>query len=219
MTRRVVFVHIPRTAGSSILQTSLFDQQLPGYRRLEELLRGEVQANGHFAFCFMRNPLDRLVSAFFHLMQDPALADEEIRTFAQTWLRPYGSFTAFVRDFYRHEAIMKFPHFRPQVHFARGVDLIGRFEALEEDWQRICQLGKLPVRPLAKVNTSSHRHFSTYYDRDTETIVRRVYEHDFRLWAWCHENRCRNRLVWSDDIGDLALIGGWQEPMRQANVA
>jgi hypothetical protein len=81
---RFIFIHIPKTAGTSI-EEALRDescQLLPGewdYRRaphapLNHLTLQEVadcgiltpaQLKSYFKFCFVRNPWDRLVSEIF----------------------------------------------------------------------------------------------------------------------------------------------------------
>ena len=68
--RRVVFVHLPRTAGTSI-ESSLFGQDhFSQHHTAAELrtLLGPAAYEDAFRFTFVREPLDRFLSAFFYLL-------------------------------------------------------------------------------------------------------------------------------------------------------
>ncbi|GAB4287090.1 MAG: sulfotransferase family 2 domain-containing protein [Roseovarius sp.] len=90
-----------------------------------------AQFDSYFKFAFVRNPWDRIHSAYRKLM-------------AGDWRRPeYGidapmDFDAFLERFAGH------PRLKPQTEFICDedgtvlVDFIGRFETLQEDFDRVC---------------------------------------------------------------------------------
>ena len=131
-----------------------------------------------FKFAFVRNPYDRLVSAW------------SWRCF------PYRSstFRDFVLnlDFWR--AIDVGNHLRPQVEFIHSktdgllVDFVGRFEQINEDLQILAD--RIGVPDLAKQMGHQNRSrdpsddYRRYYDEETRGIVRLVYAEDFRTFGY-----------------------------------
>ncbi len=68
--RGCIFIHIPKCAGVSVCQ-SLFGNLGPGHltlRQHQEVLDSRT-FDSMFKFSFVRNPWDRLVSAFYFLKQ------------------------------------------------------------------------------------------------------------------------------------------------------
>ena len=65
---RCIFFHIPKTAGLS-LSAALFGNRGLGHIdvRTARILFGERRFSSFFKFCFVRNPWDRLVSAYHYL--------------------------------------------------------------------------------------------------------------------------------------------------------
>jgi hypothetical protein len=67
-TYRHVFVHVPRTCGTSFLQFPFIGQDDEGHRSLRELARQPKYHPDYFHWAFGRNPYDRLVSAYYHVV-------------------------------------------------------------------------------------------------------------------------------------------------------
>ena len=51
------------------------------------------------------------------------------------------------------------------------VDHIGRYENLDKDFGEICSLCNIERATLPRTNSSSMRHYSEYYDRETRAFV------------------------------------------------
>ena len=68
--RRAVFVHVPRCAGTS-LEAAIFAQDHYSQHLTAAELRallGPRAYDGAFRFAFVRDPLDRFLSAFYYLL-------------------------------------------------------------------------------------------------------------------------------------------------------
>ena len=59
------------------------------------------------------------------------------------------------------------------------IDFMGKFESLEEDFNRILNDLKLPPVELPHHNITSHKHFSHYYCQESKEIIQNFYHRDF----------------------------------------
>lgn len=185
---KFIFIHIPKTAGTSIEQ-ALRDETcklLPGqwdharvrhaplnHLTLQELVDygalTPAQLKSYFKFCFVRNPWERLVSEIFCPWMSPWFKDlpleERIRRACELAATPTGIAN----------------HLRPQADFVQAgglqMDFIGRFERLEEDFAQICRLLGIEAA-LSHLNRSGHRPYQDYYDAETQALVATAYRGD-----------------------------------------
>jgi hypothetical protein len=202
----LIFVHIPKNAGSSMesypfIGGSGHEPILSIKQRLPE----EIFDNA-FKFAFVRNPWDRVVSAFFHGSRN-LVAGTGIR-----WRDP-NSFDIFVRFMYQkgldlpamYPEFMTEPdgsmrprsypihhHFLPQWFFvtdergATPMNFIGYYENLTRGWERVLNtLGRdfvsLP-RTMAGMRPVSGYH--DYYTDETAEMVGELYKRDCELFAY-----------------------------------
>jgi hypothetical protein len=181
-----IFIHVPKTAGSSIA-LALFGENSRHVPYFEYERANPQKFRTYFKFGFVRNPWDRLVSTYFFLRRG-GINQMDRDWYAQN-ISDYPSFGHFVRGWLRKENIHSFPHFIPQSYFladARGrlmMDFIGRYERVSHDFAELAR--RLHVNcSLPLYNTSNHAHFSTYYDSETRGIVGRVYARDVELFGY-----------------------------------
>src|SRR5258707_7699115 len=84
---RCIFIHIPKTAGTSLSQ-ALFGRHSRHIPYIEYEKGNPRKFRQYFKFTFVRNPWDRLVSTYFFLKQgglapaDPRWADQQLRAYA-----------------------------------------------------------------------------------------------------------------------------------------
>jgi hypothetical protein len=188
---KCMFVHIPKCAGTSVRQ-SLFGRQ-GGHRPLENFRTMVPQEvfDRCFKFTFVRNPWDRLVSAFFFLKKSDL---ERNRRFARRNLSAYNDFESFVRQWLTRKSIWGFTHFLPQYHFIcidkrLGVDFVGFYENLAEDFAIIAKKIDRPTA-LGDENRLGGRakDYRQYYDDETRNIVAEVYAEDIALLGYSFDN-------------------------------
>jgi chondroitin 4-sulfotransferase 11 len=191
-----IFTHIPGTAGKSIRQLfgvpefernhEIEGQNLEyalGHRALSDFVNKKFYG-GYFKFTFVRNPFDRLVSAFFYL--DRGGCNEVDEQFRKERLAQYkGNFAAFVEDL---------PAFATAVHFCPQTvwlcddygkllpDFIGRYENLGPDISEIGKRLGLTLPKLRVLNASEHNPYVSYYDDATKRRVAQAYGRRYRAF-------------------------------------
>lgn len=171
---KALFIHIPKTAGSSIGKLSNKITYC-GHR----IYRNN---SSDFSFSFVRNPYDRLVSAFFYLKSGG------INNYDKRDSNKYIEDSNF-EDFIINKLEAAFnnqQHFKPQNYWIpNGVSFIGRFENINEDLNKLCvELGIEYSGKLSVTNTSKHRIFKEYYTDKLADIVYNLYKKDFEIFDY-----------------------------------
>ncbi len=128
-----VFVHVPKTGGISVCN-AIYDGIEYGHRPYSELLSIDPQASNYFSFAFVRDPAERLLSAFIYVQNGG------INKFDRAFSKHVTgmTFDQFVDCLPNNRTLSKWMHFRPQSHYIdRPVDFIGRFENLDADFRSV----------------------------------------------------------------------------------
>jgi hypothetical protein len=189
---KAIFVHIPKCAGVSV-NKAIFGNLAGGHTTLDDYLNVfEPRCIvSYFKFTVVRNPWDRLVSAFQFLKAGGFNAED--RNWSSGELGQFNDFDQFVKGWLNKENIWKWHHFRPQYHYIlerRGkvqLDFIGFLENLEEDFRYIAERLGLDCR-LQHVNKSEHNDYRDYYNEETMRIVADVYDTDIKLLGYNFDN-------------------------------
>ena len=193
------FVHVPKTAGVSILDSlnnsiSLLGKDEsqkwqirgadgtyhsrasePSIRVVDSLPEGVNLTDPpvDFSFAFIRNPWDRFVSSYNYLSQKKNDEYEQ-------YIKPFKSFKDFVLN-----GSIEGLHFRPQTHWIdRQVDFIGRFENLQSHFDGLCKKLGLESQVLKNENATEHKHYSEYYDEQSVSAISDKYSEDIKLLGY-----------------------------------
>jgi hypothetical protein len=203
-----IFIHIPKTAGSSIGDPShkkIYkgaliqylgegDEAHQGHIRASELHKQLHESwDDFFKFCFVRNPWDRFVSAYVYYAQASSSFLSRLR-FTQEFFRSHSqlgrqiarcqNFKEFCLNLYEFDLDI---HFEPQLNYIANnkgellVDFIGRYETLEQDFSDICERIGLPHCRLPHFRRTKRQSYKYYYDQQTKEIIRNFYKDDIEL--------------------------------------
>lgn len=200
-----IYIHIPKTAGTSVtrlLQPVCVQPEKTQFRRLLSHLpvpenperawlpphakaawiRHKVSPaiyDSAFKFATIRNPYDFAVSYFHYLRKNVGSRRHED---ALRW-----DFPRFLRYLDRKSRIapMDQASWITDRSGALIVDQVMHFETLEQDMRRVTrQIGLPETIRLPRLNVTDHRDYRSYYDEASRGIVERIFARDFSLFGY-----------------------------------
>lgn len=204
-SHRFIFVHVPKSAGTSINRA--LD---PFAHRTEHLLVNRLLAavgihvnhytyhkwkrfrrhatarearrhlparvyHGFFKFAFVRNPWDRMVSQYHYILRKTSHHRHKL-------VKSLGGFEAYLKfEITRNKPLQK-----DFVTDARGrllVDFVGRFERLADDFASICNAIGIEAE-LPHACRTSHTNYRSYYDPRTIELVASHFGEDVDFFGY-----------------------------------
>jgi hypothetical protein len=181
---KCIFVHVPKAAGVSINKT-LFGNLAGGHYMLKDYqnMYTPKTFNNYFKFTIVRNPYDRIYSAYNFLKQGGF--NEADAKWANDNLGHIHSYEQFVKEWLTTDNAYSKNHFTPQFEYLLnkegqiGVDFIGKLETIDQDFKTICN--KLGIKRNLVHANQSKKNEAVELDEEMKTIIRQVYAKDFEL--------------------------------------
>ena len=188
---KALFVHVPKCAGTTIFQ------QVPiahGHRSASFFYwRDRALFESCFTFGIVRNPYDRLVSAFHYLRSDQTSVRDG--DWGRKHLSMFEGFEDFMEALKRpleRARLLGWLHFLPQTYYLCDrsnrvlVDYYGRTETFADDIVTINERAGLAIenRQSRAVPRATYRKF---YTEETARLVERIYADDFRVFDYPFE--------------------------------
>jgi Txe/YoeB family toxin of Txe-Axe toxin-antitoxin module len=202
---KCIFIHIPKTAGTSI-NTFFhpgvkFHYKTPDYERLfgwcpkrqlhmqhataKQLLETELitqeQWDNYYKFTFVRNPWDRAYSDYLWIMNDRKVKG----TFSE-YLNKQGGFKEIFTN--QNNADYRGDHLWPQTDFfdlegPLRLDYIGKFENFPKEINFILKELQINKTFDSYENRQEKllKHYSDFYNRRTKRLVENVFKNDIQL--------------------------------------
>lgn len=178
---RCIFIHISKSAGTSIAM-ALFNELPYHYTSVQyRVIFGRRDFGDYYKFAFVRNPWDRLYSAWNFLKQGGW--DENDAAWSEKNLGHIDSFNDFVCGWLDKKRLYSYIHFWPQTCFISDrsgkclVDFIGYFETLQDDFEHVAS--KLGIRTeLPHKNPSRRSDYRNIYTLESIDRVADLYKND-----------------------------------------
>jgi hypothetical protein len=194
---KTIFVHIPKTGGTSIEQliwpvekgraeSDLWMGLVDGFHNkyqtggLQHLLaiqiRQELGANifnEYFKFCFVRNPWDKAISQFSYMKKR-----QDLRDFIG--MKAGDCFKRYLELIKRTEHVQWMPQYK-FVFDGNGeslVDFVGYFEKIERDIRCVLSQVGLEYKYMPHLN-KSERDPGIIHDAESYEMIKEMYSQDF----------------------------------------
>ncbi|WP_029035381.1 sulfotransferase family 2 domain-containing protein [Salinimicrobium terrae] len=210
---KCIFIHIPKTGGSSIYkffhpdvpllpdtpnydihygwcpERKIYLQHATAFQLLNTGLVSEEVWKNYYKFTIVRNPWDRSYSDYLWAMRTSAIKD---------------SFTNYITARGDFEKIFAYPqkpgykgdHLKPQKDFfdkdgRYAVDYIGRFEDLVFHIEKVAGHLGLKRKFNVKINgsTSRYPHYSLFYNKSRKKLVEHFYAQDISKYGYNFEDK------------------------------
>lgn len=175
------FIHIPKTSGVS----------------LHRLIQANPSCNLSYLqhvrvldtvklFTFVRNPYDRIVSAYFYLKTNK---DNDTMIAYRYIVSRYKSFKDFVLNMDKDGLLDFMIHLKPQWTWVvdENGNVIPKAFKVEEPEKIdafLADNGVTGWQDFPKENTSEHEPYETYLDREAIAEINRLYAKDFELFNY-----------------------------------
>jgi len=197
---RSIFVHIPKAAGISIAQ-SLYEGSACFHVTSSwySLALSRQQIRQFFVFSIVRNPWDRLHSAY-HFLQNGGF-NEGDRYLWDRYLKKYKDFRDFVMDLPNAKfALANIVHLYPMHHFIElrpGRNILsyfGYYEDLPRAYSHIAAhvSGGANLQHHNKNNLKKRSYQSSYNDKMID-VVGEIYGRDISLFGYTFDSFDRGR--------------------------
>jgi len=176
--KEYIYISIPRTGTNSI-------HKLLGQIDSENHKSIELIERAGYSFAFVRNPYDLLVSWFYyHKQHQPKL--EVYHCEFLTWIDrgcPHHWSDGLLKSSGVTHPLNQFQYICDSSGMIL-VNMIGRFESLQEDFINICDVIGIKDKSLPHVNGSKHNPWEGYYTPKALAQVKDQFKKDFEIFNY-----------------------------------
>lgn len=175
------FIHIPKTAGVNLDKLIYYNPSC----NLKYLQHVKVEDITRL-FSFVRNPYDRIVSAYFYLKSNTA---NETMVAYKHIISKYPSFKDFVLNMEKDGLLEFIIHLKPMWTWVVNeegivVPKIFKLEEPEQINEFLINNGLDGWLESPKTNSSQHEPYENYLDLEIIQEINRIYQKDFELFNY-----------------------------------
>ncbi len=178
---RFIYIHIPKTAGSSIEEVKPFTDaynkhaDMSFYNSMLKLTQTDILDN-YFKFAFVRNPYDRFMSGVLNHVINKELPRNIIKQKIYKFVTEQSDFNK--------QVVLREQNKFISVEGKLVVDFIGRFENLQNDFDVVCDKLGIKHTELPHVNKGKFANYDLYYTPEVKNIVSEYFIKDFELFGY-----------------------------------
>lgn len=185
---KCIFIHIPKTAGSSI-QEALGYQGPRDHCTYREFRKSNpIRFNNYFKFCFVRNPYSRFISLFKYLGSGGNQGSHD-KNISERIIDEGWSINDFCDYVLSEKLFLYHPLFWPQSLYICDhegniyVDFVGKIENIENDYMVIRKTLGLSKK-LERKNRSVQGNKKYALIAESKVILAEIYARDFDLFKY-----------------------------------
>ena len=197
----ITFLHIPKTAGTSIRQwlheNKGNSSEIP-WEFLPKLSTIKKKQLNDTVFTVVRNPWDRMVSIYFFLQSsyikeklgkrntdDILTINKNIENVKELCGISFNKFVEKINNFNNFYGYKNWYRVaEPQMSWLDfNTDFILKFENLNQDFKKVQNMFN-NYNPLPVLNNTVHDFYKLYYNTDTKKIVAKLYSKEIDLFKY-----------------------------------
>ena len=169
----VIFIHIPKNAGSSIeeyFSNESFKIQPNKHADVHEIKRKFKNSYDNYRkFTIIRNPYDKMVSWYFYLKKQ--LGEQHNVIEFNKWIKDPSKF------WHANDPIS---YLKPQHEWVDDTVVLVEYENLKEELNQF--FGEEIDLPIT--NKSNHSHYLNYYNKESLNVIYDRYREDFEKFNY-----------------------------------
>jgi chondroitin 4-sulfotransferase 11 len=201
---KYIFIHIPKTAGSSLEVALGGHGQLKCFTSFDHINKeplqhltaneiknklGKSEYNKYYKFSFVRNPFSRCVSEYFWwrgVGKKNKYGRKKCETSFTQWV--HEDLPSLIIENQSIDRLIK--HNIEQHKFIldanndKIVNFVGRFEKLQEDFNIVCDKIGIPRQKLPHTNQTKCSHYTEHYNDETKKIIEDYYARDIEYFDY-----------------------------------
>ena len=185
---KLFFVHIPKNAGTTLIDNLDFEQH--GHFKYNN----NHVPEGYTTFCVIRHPLDRLVSCYEYARMEESYWHSSSGKSKDGKHPDYDLLkNATMKEClqYLEEGKLKHLGWRPQWWWISDndniirLDYLVRMENLTDGLNNMFKDLRLPtIKETPKVNASKRKPYETYFDEESLKLAKRIYQSDLKTFQY-----------------------------------
>ncbi len=202
---KFIFIHNPKTAGSSMVQKfiEVFSvENIRGHKEWHEDIKCEIEGikkhsiastikkhfpkqynwKDYYKFGFVRNPFDACISSYFYWKKRIEQNDTR-RHKAKYRANKIASWT--LKEYIHKYKVTQSTFFFNQSNKLL-VDFIGKYENLQQDFNKV--MSKINSKDqdytLNHVNKNKHKHYTYYFDKQDIKVFSEKFAKDLELFNY-----------------------------------
>ena len=169
-SHRFIYFHIPKTGGTSVKEalSDISHQMVRPHNNVAKAreVLGNKTFDSYFKFATVRNPWDKMVSAYEYERQ---AHPESFQKGAELYGKE--SFEQYLRHM-----IAAHPGWQRQLRWigedgGLALDAVMRFERLQKDFDDVCVYLHIPARKLPHSRTTRRKYYPSYYNAETKKLL------------------------------------------------
>jgi hypothetical protein len=188
-----LFVHIPRTGGNSIIETGVPISRWGHWnmKKIKQVLPRD-ECDNKFKFSFVRNPYDRIASAYFYVKNtNPDLPFYSVNKKYLPTINKYKDFNDFclhLEDVIASKGCLISLHHQYDYLYDEDdnllVDMVIKLEEIEKEWEKLCNMCGWERVPFPHQNKSIRPSLDNCYSEESKKIVADIYRKDFEAFKY-----------------------------------
>lgn len=178
----IMFVHIPKNAGTSIINSLSMDSKKVKHYPLSVLqsYMDKKAFDKSIKIAVLRNPWERMASYYRYRQekkQDPT--GMEFGAWLRNGVIQYNMAT------YDSLPQIKWCVKQDFVDLPKSIDYIFNYEKLSEQWEEFCQIEDIKAKPLPILNSTGDYNYIQYYETlEDIVLVNNLFKSDIKLFNY-----------------------------------
>lgn len=180
--KKYIFVHIPKNGGSSLERMLNLGGGIFSIKDFSTV----INIDDYYKFTIVRNPFDKMVSAFTYLRSGKERVDRPYFNI----VKDYKDVNDFLKNYLSvDDNLFKIAHFTPQnlwlkINGVNKMDYVGRLENYNDSVKTIFDNINVNLNNVIHTNKSNRGGYKEYFNDESIEIMNKLYKDDLKEFGY-----------------------------------